>query len=132
MTARLKALERRLACLRAQAALYPVVENFAERWQGALERGGPAPEILDLVEAATRVSVPIIDIVPLEAYLKGCARGGRVPDPLRVVTAIVHGYAETRFIGLNGETCSCPMRERLLKPRRTFGGPAGRDGDALS
>ncbi|MCY4581469.1 MAG: hypothetical protein OXE50_01525, partial [Chloroflexi bacterium] len=122
MTARLKALERYLACLRAQAALSPVVEKFVERWEQALERGGPAPDILALVEDATRVSVPIIDIVPLNSYLKHCAKVARVPDPGRVITAIVHGYAEMRFIGLNGETCTCPLRERLLKPRRTFGG----------
>ena len=124
MTARLKSLERRLACLRAQAALYPVAENFAACWQQALEQDGPLPDVLDLVEAANRVAVPVLALAPVDAYLKRCARMGRVPDPQRVVTAIVHGYAEAKLIGLYGETCSCPMRERLLKPRRTFGGPA--------
>lgn len=125
MTARLKALERRLACLRAQAALYPVAENFAGCWQDALERGGPLPDVLDLVEAAAGVSVPVLAVAPVNAYLKRCAKMARVPDPQRMVIAIVHGYAESRLIGLYGETCTCPARQPLLKrPPRTFGGPA--------
>ena len=124
MTARLKALERYLACLRAQAALYPVAENFATRWERAIAGGEPPPDVLDLVEAANRVAVPVLALAPVDAYLKRCARMERVPDPQRVVTAIVHGYAEAKLIGLYGETCTCPARERLMKPRRTFGGPA--------
>lgn len=123
MTARLKALERYVACLRAQAVLHPVVENFVECWQQALEQGGPLPEILDLVEAAGRVAVPVLAVAPVRAYLNQCARTARVPDPNRIVTAIVHGYAEANLMGLNGETCTCPARELLLKrPMRSFGG----------
>ena len=132
MTARLKTLERYLACLRAQAALGPVADDFTERWERALDQGWPLSDILEIVEAATRVSVPIIDLVPLNAYLKSCAKAGRVPDPLRVITAIVHGYAETRFIGLNGETCTCPARERLIKPLRSRGDASGGDREGPS
>ena len=126
MTARLKALERQLACLRAQAALYPVAEEFAGRWQDALDRGGPLPEILDLIEAVGQAAVPMLAVAPVDAYLKRCAKASHVPDPNRVVMAIVHGYAESRLIGLYGETCTCPARQPLLKPRRTFGGGADR------
>ena len=126
MTARLKALERRLACLRAQVALYPVAENFAESWQQAQERGEALPDVLDLVEAAGRAAVPVLALAPVDAYLKRCAKMARVPDPQRMVMAIVHGYAESKLIGLYGETCTCPAREPLLKPRRTFGGPSDR------
>ncbi len=133
MTARLKTLERYLACLRAQAALLPVAENFADRWQQALDQEEPLPEVFDLIEAAIRVSAPVLAFAPIDAYLKQCARNRRTPDPTRVITAIVHGYAEANLMGLQGETCACPMREPLLKPRRTFGGPAGdeRDGPWL-
>lgn len=122
MTGRLKALERRLACLRAQAVLYPVAEEFAGRWYDAFDRGEPPPDTFDLIEAAGRVAVPVLTVAPVDAYLKRCAKAAHVPDPNRVVMAIVHGYAEARLIGLYGETCTCPARQPLLKPRRTFGG----------
>lgn len=121
MTARLKTLERYLACLRAQAALYPVAEDFADDWQYALEHGESLPDVLDLVEAAGRVAVPVLAVAPVDAYLKRCARAGSVPDPSRVVMAVVHGYAESKLLGLNGETCTCPLRERLIKPLRPRG-----------
>ena len=132
MTARLKALERYLACLRAQAALYPVAEDFADGWQQALERGDSLPEFLDLVEAAARVAVPVLAVAPIDAYLKQCARDSRIPDPNRIVTAIVHGYAEANLIGMNGETCTCPARERLMKPRPSRGDASGGDREGPS
>ena len=123
MTARLKGLERRLACLRAQVVLHPIAEDFAESWQQALERGGALPDVLDLVETAGRAAVPVLSLVPIDAYLKQCARTQRVPDPNRMVTAVVHGYAEANLMGMNGETCACPARQPLLKkPPRSFGG----------
>ena len=123
MTARLKGLERRLACLRAQVVLYPLAENFAEAWREALEQGGHLPETLDLIEAAGRVAVPVLAVAPIDAYLRQCARTQRVPDPNRMVTAVVHGYAEANLMGMNGETCACPARQPLLKkPPRSFGG----------
>ncbi len=126
MTARLKTLERRLACLRAQAALMPVAESFADCWQQALDQGGPPPDVLDLIEAAARVAVPVLAVAPVAAYLKRCAKMARVPDPQRIVMAVVHGYAEANLMGMNGETCACPARQLLLKPRPTFGGPSDR------
>ena len=126
MTARLKGLERRLACLRAQVVLHPIAEDFAESWQQALERGEALPDVLDLVETAGRAAVPVLSLVPIDAYLKQCARSGRAPDPNRMVTAVVHGFAEANLMGMNGETCTCPARRPLLKrPPRSFGGPSG-------
>ncbi len=132
MTARLKTLERQLACLRAQAALGPVADDFAARWERAFEQSRPLPDVLDLVEAAVRIRVPIIDITSLDAYLRQCARAGRVPDSGRLVMAVVHGYAEARFIGMNGEACACPARQLLIKPRSYSDGSGGeREGPSL-
>ena len=39
-------LERRLACLVAQAALGPVVDDYVDRWRAAVELGGPPPDVL--------------------------------------------------------------------------------------
>ncbi len=114
MNGRLRTHERYLACLRAQVVLGPIAEEFAEAWERALERGDPLPDVLGLVEDATRASVPVISLAPLDGYLRRCAQARRVPDPDRVVMFIVHGYAESRMMGMNGETCGCPAREPLL------------------
>lgn len=116
MTARLRSLERYVACLRAQAALYPVAEDFAERWELAFEQGTPLPDTLEIVEAATRALVPILALEPLDGYLRRCAQARRVPDVQRIVMTVAHGYAESRFIGMNDETCWCPAREPLMQP----------------
>ena len=53
---------------------------------------------LELVEAATDNGIPILAYHPVRAYLEGCARGNRVPDPARIITTIVHGHAEMNFM----------------------------------
>ena len=115
MTAAVGALERYLVCQLAQVALLPIAVDFAERWSVALEAGAPLPDVLEIVEAAAQEDVPILTIASVDIYLRGCAKGRRVPDPARVVTAIVHGYAEMRLA--EGRTCRCPARQPLGEPR---------------
>ena len=98
-----------------QVALLPIAVDFAERWSAALETGAPLPDLLEIVEAAAEEDVPILTIASVEPYVRGCAKDGRVPDPARVVTAIVHGYAEVRMAV--GRTCRCPARQPLTEPR---------------
>ena len=109
------ALERYLVCQLAQVTLVPIVQDYVDRWRDAMESGAPLPDVLEIVEAAAAEDVPILTIASLDPYLRGCARRGRVPDPARVVTAIVHGFAEVRFA--QGRTCRCPARQPLEEPR---------------
>ena len=88
------ALERYLVCQLAQVTLIPIVQDYVDRWRDAMENGSPLPDMLEIVEAAAEQDVPILTIASVDPYLRGCARHGRVPDPARVVTAIVHGFAE--------------------------------------
>lgn len=109
------ALERRLVCQLAQVTLYPIVEDYIDRWRDAMESGNPLPDVLDIVEAAAAQDVPILTIASVDPYLRGCARTNRVPDPARVITAIVHGFAEVRFFGR--KVCGCPARQLLEETR---------------
>ena len=109
------ALERYLVCQLAQVTLYPIVEDYVDRWRDAMESGKPLPDVLEIVEAAATEDVPILTIASVDPYLRGCARHGRVPDPARVVTAIVHGFAEVRFA--RDRTCRCPARQSLGEAR---------------
>lgn len=109
------ALERYLVCQLAQAALHPIVHDYVDRWRDAMESGSPLPDMLEIVEAAAREDVPILTLASVDPYLRGCAKGGRVPDPARVITAIVHGFAEVRFA--RDRPCRCPARHPLESPR---------------
>ncbi len=111
----LDALERYLVCQLAQVTLVPIVRDYVDRWRDAMESGSPLPDVLEIVEAATEQDVPILTIASVDPYLRGCARHGRVPDPARVVTAIVHGFAEVRFA--QDRTCRCPARQPLGEAR---------------
>ncbi len=111
----LDALERYLVCQLAQVTLYPIVEDYVDRWRDAMENGNPLPDVLDIVEAAAEEDVPILTIASVDPYLRGCAKDGRIPDPARVVTAIVHGFAEVRFA--MDRNCRCPARQQLGEPR---------------
>ena len=111
----LDALERYLVCQLAQVTLVPIVQDYVDRWRDAMESGSPLPDMLEIVEAAAEEDVPILTVTSVDPYLRQCARTGRVPDPARVVTAIVHGFAEVRFA--QDRTCRCPARQPLGEPR---------------
>ena len=115
MTNAITSLERYLVCQLAQVTLFPIVEDYVDRWRDAMESGNPLPDVVDIVEAAAREDVPILTIASVDPYLRHCAKTSRVPDPARVVTAIVHGYAEVRLA--HGRTCRCPARQPLGEPR---------------
>ena len=81
-----------------------------------MDEGDAPPGPLELVEAATDNGIPILAYHPVRAYLEGCARGNRVPDPARIITTIVHGHAEMNF--MFDKTCRCPARKVLCTPLR--------------
>ena len=117
MRSSVRAMERYLGCLAAQARLRPIADDYADRWAEAVERGEHLPDLADLFEAAGAVSVPVLSPVPVDAYLRQCARTGRIPDPDRIVLAIVHAWAEGDLLNL-GKTCRCPARRPLFQPPR--------------
>lgn len=117
----LDGLERYLVCQLAQVTLIPIVQDYVDRWRDAMESGSALPDMLEIVEAAAEEDVPILTVASVDPYLRQCARTGRVPDPARVITAIVHGFAEVRFA--QDRTCRCPARQplgeaRILPPER--------------
>ena len=114
MPARTRALERALVCQLAQAKLQPIVEEYVDRWIDARELGKPAPDMLDLVEAAAKDEVPLLTINVLDRYLQDCRSRGAIPNERRVIETIVHGFAEVR--GPRGKTCKCPARIPLPGP----------------
>ena len=109
------ALERYLVCQLAQVTLGPIVQDYVDRWRDAMESGSALPDMLEIVEAAAEEDVPILTVASVDPYLRQCARTGRVPDLARVVTAIVHGFAEVRFA--QDRTCRCPARQPLGEAR---------------
>ncbi len=108
-----RSLHRYYACLVAQAALEPVADDNAERWEAAMEQGGPLPDLGDLFLAVTSAGVPILSPLPIAGYLRQCMRDRRVPDPQRIVQAIAHAQAELDP-GNMFKTCSCPGRRPLI------------------
>ena len=114
-------MERYLGCLAAQAKLNPIAEDYVDRWAAAVERGEHPPDVAELFEAAGTVNVPILSPVPIDAYLRQCAKTGRIPDPTRIVFAIAHAYAEVDLMNL-GKTCHCPARRPLFQSPRRAGG----------
>ena len=117
-------LERRLACLVAQAALGPVVDDYVDRWRAAVELGGPPPDVFELVRAVTAQRVPILNAGALVSHIEQCARNNRIPDPRRIVQAIVHGHAQRYYFANHDKTCRCPARMPLIIDYSTHG-----DGD---
>ena len=109
------ALERYLVCQLAQVTLAPIVQDYVDRWRDAMESGRPLPDVLEIVEAAAAEDVPILTIASVDPYLRYYARTKRIPDPARIITAIVHGFAEVRFA--QDRTCRCPARQPLGEPR---------------
>ena len=117
MRSAVKAMERYLGCLAVQARLSPIAGDYVDRWAGAVERGERPPDVAELFEAAGAVSVPVLSPVPVDAYLRQCAKTGRVPDPNRIVLVIAHAWAEGDLMNL-GKTCRCPARRPLFQPPR--------------
>ena len=111
MRAALRSIDRYLVCQVIQVLLEPIVEDYIARWLHAMDVGETPPGPLDLAEAVTSNGVPIISFHPLRAYLDGCARDNHVPDPVRIVTCIVHGHAEMNF--MFDKCCRCPARKVL-------------------
>ncbi|MCE2470079.1 MAG: hypothetical protein J4F32_06160, partial [Dehalococcoidia bacterium] len=93
MLASLRRLERAHPCLRAQAALTPVVVDFIDRWRLALDRGEPLPDVFDLVKLAKPCRIPCLGVSRILRCLERCAKERRIPSPLYLVLAYVHGHA---------------------------------------
>ena len=117
MKSSLRSMERYLGCLAVQATLSPIADDYVDRWTSAMEHGESPPDVADLFEAAGAVSVPVLSPVPIDAYLRQCAKTGRIPDPARIVLAIAHAWAEGDLMNL-GKTCRCPARRLLFQPPR--------------
>ncbi len=117
MRSSVRAMERYLGCLAMQARLRPIVEDYVDRWADALECGDYPPDVADLFEVVGAASVPILSPVPVHAYLRQCARTGRLPDSTRIVQAIAHAWAEGDLLNA-GKTCRCPARRPLIQPPR--------------
>ena len=83
MRAALRSIDRYLVCQVIQVLLEPIVDDFVTRWQYAIDEHQPLPSPLELVTTATDNGIPFLTFHPLRAYLEGCARGNRVPDPAR-------------------------------------------------
>ena len=117
MRSSLRAMERYLGCLAVQARLRPIVDDYVDRWTEAVERGDYPPDVADLFEAAGAESIPVLSPIPVHAYLRQCARTGRVPDADRIVQAIAHAWAEGDLLNLD-KTCRCPARRPLFQRPR--------------
>ena len=114
MRSAIKAMERYLGCLAVQAKLIPIADDYADRWAAAVERGEHPPDVADLFEAVGAASIPVLSPIPVDAYLRQCAKAGRVPDSRRIVLAIAHAWAEGDLMNLD-KTCRCPARRPLFQ-----------------
>ena len=116
MRSAIRAMERYLGCLAVQAKLNPIAEDYVDRWVDAVERGEyTRPTSRSSSRLREAVSVPVLSPIPVHAYLRQCAKTGRIPDPDRIVQAIAHAYAEGDLMNL-GKTCRCPARRPLFQP----------------
>jgi hypothetical protein len=114
MTSRLRALERQLACQRAQLTIEPLAESFADAWRQALGEGTTPPDGLDFIAAVTDVGVLALAPNPVITYLEQCATKKRTPDPAYLIMATVHGLAARRFA--EDARCRCPAHAPLALP----------------
>ena len=48
------AVERYLVCQLAQVTLYPIAEDYVDRWRAAMESGNALPDMPEIIEAAAR------------------------------------------------------------------------------
>ena len=74
-------LERYLVCQLAQVTLYPIVEDYVDRWRDAMEAGGELPDMLDIVEAAAAEDVPILTIASLQPTCGSAPGAAAFPTP---------------------------------------------------
>ena len=123
MRTRVRALDRYLGCLSAQAKLAPIAEDYVERWIDAVEGGWSPPDLTDLFMAAAAVHVPILNPGPITSYLEHCARKGDIPEEERIVLAIAHAYAEGKPFENMNKTCHCPARRPLVGRGRSRPNP---------
>ena len=119
MTYSLKSADNVLFCLASQITLGPIVHDYIESWKQCIALGKPFIDPEELAAIAEAAGVPVLTDVPLYAYLDQCIDDRRIPDPDRIIMAIVHGYAEESF---NTGSCPCPARKPLIplldhKPR---------------
>lgn len=128
MRGAVNALARYFACVRAQIQLMPAAEAYVEQWREAMENREALPAYEEYFrDAAYAVRVPILDDGPYAAYLEGCADEWRLPDPVRIVQAIVHAHAEQNL--WVDKRCRCPARQMLLSPVREEGGEDDKEDD---
>lgn len=121
MRASIRRLERYLICQLLRVSLEPIVDDYLQQWQRAMDEREILPDPLELAQTAADNGIPILAFNPLSAYLDGCAERWRLPDPERIIAAIVHGHAEMRF--MIDKTCRCPARRNLC----ALPTPGGRD-----
>lgn len=122
-----RSLARYHACIRVQIDLMPAAEAYVEQWREAMEKHGLLPDYADYFrDAAYAARVPILDEGPYAAYLEGCADAWRLPDPARIVQAIVHAHAEKHLPF--DKRCGCPARQWLLSPVQEASDEEDRDG----
>ena len=105
MTSRLRALERLLACQRAQVIVTPIAEDFVEAWEHAIYEDLPLPDTLDLLQAIVAARVLPLAAGAVANYVDYCRLDHDVPVLERIVEAIVHGFARSRL--LPGRRCRC-------------------------
>ncbi len=123
MRARVRALDRYLGCLAAQAKLTPIAEDYVERWIDAVEGGWSPPDPTDLFMAAAAVNVPVLSPGPITGYLQSCARRREIPEEERIVLAIAHAYAESNPFENMEKTCHCPAKRPLVGQGRSRPNP---------
>ena len=131
----LRSLERQLVCQRQQVIITPIAEAFCEAWEQTAAGESfdpraqddpyqPLPALpvrvaqttladIDLLRAVTDAGALILAAGPIVAYLAECRRDNRIPDPRRIVLAIVHGFGETR-VKTTGKTCRCIAKVPLV------------------
>ncbi len=113
MRSALRSLERYLVCQVAQIALRPIAKDYVERWKLAREQRQAFPDLNEIIEAAAAVRVPTLSDGPLIDYIYQCADDNRIPNPDRIVKAVVHSYPEDNLMSY-GKTCRCPARAPLV------------------
>ena len=111
MRASIRRLEHFLICQLLRVSLEPIVDDYLRQWQRAMDERETLPDPLELAQTAADNGIPILAFAPLDAYLNRCADDWRLPDAERIITAIVHGHAEVRF--MVDKTCRCPARRNL-------------------
>ena len=115
MNQRLRALERLLVCQRDQVLLAPLVESFVDAWQQALAQAIEPPKGIDLLRRAAVLGVRPLAATPVVAHVDECQREGTIPDPQRLIEAIVHGFSEMHLAG--AQPCHCIAKRPLSQPR---------------